>query len=370
MKNFLVINSAKDIERSLLDLLADLGKENYFFIWTAENSAENLPNGKMEKKLFPPEPDSFFSFLFFLFSLPFFWLSYFFSLSTLKRQKNIEKIICLQEREKLIFTPLAKLLKIKIIWLSLPGEPKNKLKKLLKILAQPVAAITFSASETENLLQDGCQPENIHNISLGLNLKTVERQDNIFSSLAKADKPYSFYKNFTVGVICKNSGRRRLEILFQAVKQCLNLIPNFRLVVLGQEPNNNNLNWLIKNLGLEGRVWLLGEEKDLAQWLSDLDLYLILAENPSLNDLEKAIAASSRGVPLLGWSEQNLSAIISEGQNGCLLTAPGSEALAHKIIEMEADERLRRIMGINGQKMVRDNFDRKMQIEKLREILS
>jgi len=55
---------------------------------------------------------------------------------------------------------------------------------------------------------------------------------------------------------------------------------NFRLVVLGQDPSNDNLNWLIKNLGLTGRVWLLGEEKDLAQWFKDLDLYVVLAENP------------------------------------------------------------------------------------------
>jgi len=231
-------------------------------------------------------------------------------------------------------------------------------------------AITFTASETENLLQGGCRPENIHNISLGLNLKTAERQENIFSSLAKADKPYSFYKNFTVGVICQDNDRRRLEILLQAVKQCLNLIPNFRLVVLGQDPSNDNLNWLIKNLGLTGRVWLLGEEKDLAQWFKDLDLYITLAENPRLNDLEKAIAASSCGVPLLGWPEKNLSAIISEGENGCLLAETGAEAIAQKIIAMEADERLRRIMGKNGKRLVRENFDRQKQIERLQEILN
>ena len=370
MKKFLVINSAKNIERSFFDLLADLGAENYFFVWAAENSAETIPNGKTEKKSFPPEPNGFFSFLFFIFSLPFFWPKYFFALSALKRRENIEKIICVDEREKIIFTPLAKFLKIKIIWVALPGEPENKLKRLLKISAKSAVAITFTASETENLLQGGCRPENIHNISLGLNLKTAERQENIFSSLAKADKPYSFYKNFTVGVICQDNDRRRLEILLQAVKKCLNLIPNFRLVVLGQDPSNDNLNWLIKNLGLTGRVWLLGEEKDLAQWFKDLDLYIALAENPGLNDLEKTIAAASCGVPLLGWTEKKLSAIISEGQNGCLLAETGAEAIAQKIIAMEADERLRRIMGINGQKMVRDNFDRKKQIERLGEILS
>jgi len=369
MKKFLIINSAKNIEQSFFDLLADLGTENYFFIWSAENFPETIANGEIEKKSFPPEPDSFFSFLFFIFSLSFFWPKYFFSLSALKRRESIEKIICVREREKIIFQPLAKLLKIKIIWFALPGEQDNKFKKLLKISAKSAVVVTFTASETEKLLQSGCQPENIHNISLGLNLKTAERQENIFSSLAKADKPYSFYKNFTVGVICKDGDRRSLEILLQAVKRCLNLIPNFRLVVLGQDPSNDNLNWLIKNLGLTGRVWLLGEEKDLAQWFKDLDLYVVLAENPGLNDLEKAIAAASCGVPLLGWTEKNLSAIISEGQNGCLLAETGAEAIAQKIIAIESDERLRRIMGINGQKIVEEQFNRGKQIERLRETL-
>jgi len=74
-------------------------------------------------------------------------------------------------------------------------------------------------------------------------------------------------------------------------------------------------------------------------------------------------------VPLLGWTEKNLSAIISEGQNGCLLAETGAEAIAQKIIAIESDERLRRIMGINGQKIVEEQFNRGKQIERLRETL-
>jgi len=200
-------------------------------------------------------------------------------------------------------------------------------------------------------------------------LQALEQQDNLFSSLAKADKPYSFYKNFTVGAAVMPGDRRRLEILLQAVKGCVNFIPNFRLVVIGLGPENGNLNWLIKNLGLERRVWLVGEQKNLLQWFDDLDLYVVLAENPSLADLEKALAAASRGLPLVGFPSANLSEVIVEGRNGFTNEINNANALTQKIIALESDERGRKILGENGQRLVLENFDRQKQLKRLKEIL-
>jgi glycosyltransferase involved in cell wall biosynthesis len=370
MKKIIIVNSAKRIDQSFFELFAELGAENNFFAWTAGAAVGQWPNIKIANKIFPPAPDNFFSAIIFILLLLAFWAGYFFSLLSFKRQENIAAIICVNKREKLIFTPLAKILKIKIFWLELPDRAEYKLKKLWNYFSRPAQLLVFTAADAENSVKAGFKPENIYNISLGVNFPVRERQDDIFSSLAKADKPYSFYKNFTVGAICADKDLRRLEILVQAVKGCLNLIPNFRLVVIGQDASSANLNWLIKSLGLQQRVWLVGEQKNLLPWFDDLDLYFNLAENCGLTELERVLLAAVRGVPLLGWSERNLSDIISEGQNGLVVEEPGAEALAQQIITLEADERARRIMAENGKKMVKEKFDRQEQLGRLKTVLS
>jgi glycosyltransferase involved in cell wall biosynthesis len=370
MKKIILINSGKFIEQPFFDLFADVGAENHFFLWTRSGGdVRQLSNGERKNKFFGPEPDNFFSALIFILCLPAFWVGYFFPLLFFKRREHIAKIICTLNREKLIFTPLARLLKIKAFWLEMPGQLDYKLKRWRRFFSGPAELITFTAEDSEDLAKEGFQPKNIHNISLSANLRSLERQDNLFSSLAKADKPYSFYKNFTVGCLCERIDSHRLEILLQAVKACVNLVPNFRLVVIGPGADSANLHWLVKNLGLGQRVWLLGEQKNLLRWFDDLDLYLILAENLCLNDLEKALAAASCGVPLLGFPSRNLSAIIREGQNGLQAEAVSAEAMAQKLITLEADERGRKSLGANGQKIVREDFDRQKQIEKLKEII-
>jgi glycosyltransferase involved in cell wall biosynthesis len=368
MKKNIIINSTKKIDQSFFDLFCSLGLDNNFFISSSAVNALCQPlQGSVKKIYFPPNPDEIIGRIIFFISLPFFWLGYSFWLASLGR--NLDKIVCVGAREKIIFTPLAKFFKIKIIWLELPGSKIFGLSRLGKIFSAKAELVVFSARDEKDLIESGTSSEKICNISLGVNFQATEQQDNIFSSLAKADKPYSFYKNFTVGVICENDDRRRLEVLLQAVKGCLNLIPNFRLVVIGQDTGSGNLSWLIKSLGLERRVWLVGEQKNLSQWFSDLDLYVVLAKNPQLGDLERALAAAACGVPLLGFPSRNISDIISEGQNGIIVQEGGAEAIVQEIITFEADERSRRIMGENGKKLVQQDFDRQRQLDKLKMIL-
>jgi glycosyltransferase involved in cell wall biosynthesis len=371
MYKIILVNSAKKIDQSFFDLFAALDREKFFSVWVADAicSADWHNSQAVKKMFFGPELESFWGILSFFFLLPLLWLGYFLTLSSLKRREDIAKIVCAESREKFIFTPLGKLLRIGIIWLEMPGGNRREFKRLKRLFSDPAQLIAFTPQEAEGLAGAGFKKENIYNVSLGVNLQSIERQDDLFSSLAKADKPYSFYKNFTVGALCASGDRRRLEILLQAAQACVNLIPNFRLVVIGQDTSSGNLNWLIKKLGLERRVWLVGEQKNLLQWFDDLDLYVVLAENPGLADLERALMAASRSLPLLGFPAKNLSDIVIAGQNGLVCDNESAEALAQKIITIEADDRGRKILGENGRRLVYHDFDRQKQLQRLREII-
>jgi len=373
MNNILIVSSAAAIDGSLFDLFQDLGRERNNFFWLLDKGVltpSSLPGERLANRYSGPRGSDFFSRLLFVGALPWLWLSYLLYLGKVKRQRGITQVVCVSDREKLIVSPLAKILGLKMIWLEMPGKPKTGSDWLKRRLARGAEIVVFTLAGGQGLADRGYPPERIHNISLGVNLRSAEQQDDLFSSLAKADKPHSFYKSFTIGVVTGQADRRRLELLLQAVKNCLNIIPNFRLVVIGQDTGSGNLNWLIKSLGLERRVWLVGEQMNLSEWFADLDIYVILAQNPGLADLERALIAASKGLPILGMKADNLSEIIIEGQTGTILESGGAESLAQAIIALEADERRRQVLGRNAADLAFHHFDRGAQLRRLQEIVS
>lgn len=132
MKKIIIINSAAKIDRSFFDLFADMDKENDFSAWVGADGrfAQARENWEIKKKFFGPEVKDLFSALVFAVLLPALWFGYYFLLISQKRHGGIAKIICATDREKLIFTPLAVLLKIGVTWLEMPGSGKRALKKI------------------------------------------------------------------------------------------------------------------------------------------------------------------------------------------------------------------------------------------------
>ena len=371
MKNILFINSAERFDSSLSGLLLDLSLKNSFHLLARDIDGAKAAASKA-KIYFGPAAQGFLSVLLFLVFLPFLWLAYLLAVSAWKKSLKIETLIGCGWNAKMIFSPLASLLKIKTVWLELPGEPKTGriAAALLKMASGRAEIISFTGETAEELSRAGFDRERISNVSLGVNLNATERQGNIFYNLAKSDKPYSFYKNFTVGAVVAPADRNKLEMLLRAARNCVNIIPNLRLVAIGPTPEEGNMNWLIKKLGLERRVWLVGEQKNLIQWCDDFDLYLSLAGNPVLGDLESALLAASRGVPVAVLNGRGFSDFIRDNETGLIWKSAGAEALAENIIAIEADERRRTNIGRNGQKAVWEYFDRQRQLQRIEEILN
>jgi glycosyltransferase involved in cell wall biosynthesis len=372
MKNILVVNSLPSFDQSLPELFRDIGSGYFWLAWLDNKiSLEKFKiAGFAEKKFFGPAQAGPVSRLAFILFLPLLWARYFFELYFLGKSNKIAKIVCLGGRGKIIFTPLAALFKISVLWLELPGGRERNSAARLKRFSGAAEIVVFTAAQAAELAGFGFNQKKINNISLGSALNSAGRQDNIFYNLARTDKPYSFFKNFTIGAAVEPADVRRLELLLRAAKNCANLIPNLRLVIIGPAPQNSRLAWLIKTLGMENRVWLVGEQKNNLRWFEDFDLYLSLSEDPSLADLENILAAAFHGVPLAALPGKNLADIIIDGETGFLAEKESVESLAQKIMEIEADPARRLAVAENGKRLAQSHFGRDRQIKRLAEIIN
>jgi glycosyltransferase involved in cell wall biosynthesis len=143
-------------------------------------------------------------------------------------------------------------------------------------------------------------------------------------------------------------------ILLQAVKS---LVAQFRDIIfwwVGDGPERENLEGLIRQADLESCVFLLGARNDVSQLLAQADLFVL----PSLYEgmPNAVLEAMATGLPVVATNAGGTAEIISHGETGLLVPANDAPGLAAALRLMLADKDIRSIIGKKAQEYVRANF--------------
>ncbi|MEI8360774.1 MAG: glycosyltransferase [bacterium] len=274
------------------------------------------------------------------------WLMQLFYL--LKLNKKLKIIMSLQNISTLIISNNAKLFissmiikrGLKLNWLEIPTETATSVLSLKKI-SKKANLITFSSIDRNNLKKAG-YGGHFKTIEPGLDLKNLKRQDSIFQGLARLDHPKR--KFFTIGTITPLNNHR-LEILFKAIARAQEVIPNIHLVIVGGGPEKKTLMWLAKRMGIESSVWLVGEQANKRKWLENLDLYLSINQEITIDDLFFTLEAMAAKLPIIANFGSGLDDLVFEGKNGYLTCMNDSEVIAQYIINIEQDAKLKERLG-------------------------
>lgn len=130
---------------------------------------------------------------------------------------------------------------------------------------------------------------------------------------------------------------------------------DFHLDVLGKGDDEERINTLIKDLGLENKVTFHG-------WVSDPEKYF---EKTSLTIFPSrwqepfglvGIESFSYGKPVIGFDVGGVSEWLKDGKNGYLIPAQDTELMAQKIDQLLAGDDLVRKMGEYGKQMVKNEY--------------
>ncbi len=297
-------------------------------------------------------------------------LKFIFLLFIRRFKKKADLIVCVDFNEKIIITPLARLLGLKAIWLECPEINYGKYNKfslaLYKLACKLAEIAVFSGYSELKLKNIGCRGKKITVIPPGANF--IPYQENIFNKLAGAGRNNLHRKYFTVGAITPLSQKQKIETIFQAVKISLAVIPNIQLIIIGQGEERKNLLWLAKKMEIDNLVWLVGEQEQIKKWLAGFDIFLAFGENLSLDSYGNIAEAMAAGLPVLAPRNIGLEDLIAENKTGSLIEADNSEMLARQIIKLHQDKRLRAYLGKNGQERINRLFTLEKMSEKLENI--
>ncbi|MCK5319969.1 glycosyltransferase family 4 protein [Candidatus Parcubacteria bacterium] len=337
MKNkILVIKSSNTNISPLLDLFNALEEKNYELLF--------LNNDKTLKNIYILIKIIYYKFKF-----------------------KIKNIICFGIWEKIIFTPVAKILKIKTVWLELPREKKEKsnfiLNFLLKKISRLAKLIVFKKCDKNNLIKREFDSKKISFIAPGINLKQCARQENIFNDLAKNKNSQSQKKFFTIGTVAKLNSGQTIEVLFGAVKKALDVIPNLQIIIIGEGEERKKLTWLAQKMEIDNLSWFVGEQTHLKKWFDGFDIFSSACANADLNDIFVLLKAMSAGLPIISVENHGFDDIIEDNKNGLLLPKDDSEFLAGAIIKLQQNKMLSKNLGQNAKDTIRDRMNLDLMVE-------
>jgi N-acetyl-alpha-D-glucosaminyl L-malate synthase BshA len=147
---------------------------------------------------------------------------------------------------------------------------------------------------------------------------------------------------------------KRIQDLVYAMSIVAKEAPGVRLMLVGDGPERHGIERLIDRLDLRGNVLLTGYRSDVPNLLRCSDIVVLCSETESapLTLLE----GMSCGLPVIATSVGGIPEIVDDGVNGFLVPPKHPEAIAEKILELNANGELRTRLGEAARRTVLERY--------------
>lgn len=136
--------------------------------------------------------------------------------------------------------------------------------------------------------------------------------------------------------------------------------------IIGEGPERSTLEALIKDMGLEKKIYLPGKIENASMLLNAFDLFVL----PSLKEgfPWALIEAMSAKLPVIATRVGAVPEIIEDGKNGFIVEPGRPDQIAEKIKFILADDRLRLELGIQAHQTVLFKFPLDKMVKQIEEL--
>jgi glycosyltransferase involved in cell wall biosynthesis len=135
----------------------------------------------------------------------------------------------------------------------------------------------------------------------------------------------------------------------------LSRYPDAHLVLVGSGPEETRLRRLADSLGITGRVYFAGEQREVAPYLAASDVFVLpsRAEGLGLALME----AMSAGLPCVASRVGGIPDLIEDGQNGLLVEPEDVAGLAKALLKLLEDRELAKRLGDRARQFIFQNYN-------------
>lgn len=307
-------------------------------------------------------------FLFLLFS-PLLIISAVAVLVYFKIRYGVSRLYCLTLTEKLIFTPIAKILGYRIIWLEhlsvSPVISKNIFRIFYRWWSAFVEVVTVSEFVKREL--EKIAASNVRVIPHGIDREKYKKQEDLYQVMAGRRKSEYNRKKFTIGSVSRLERVRGMEYLIRAIDLLRQDIPEIDCVIVGEGSERPTLQWLIGALELDNMVKLVGYKDNFLDWIYDFDVFVLPSLKESFGIILLEAMACSR--PVVATRVGGIPEIVEDESTGLLVEPENPKALAAEILRLYREPALCRRLVEGGDRQTRDKFSLATMIEAYRDLL-
>ncbi len=225
--------------------------------------------------------------------------------------------------------------------------------------------VTLAVSEPlrENLVNHGGMPKTCVAVTpIGLDLGTYPpppraREEGAGETARSADDvgtAETAHRILTVGCVARLDERHGVEHFIRAAKLVQEKTKTVEFLILGTGPEEARLRALARDLTVRGRVTFLGEGVASAQFLPNVDIFVLPALREALGI--EALEAMACAKPVVATGVGGVFRVVRDAQTGFIVPPGDGERLAEKILALLADPVLRGDLGRAGREVVEREF--------------
>jgi N-acetyl-alpha-D-glucosaminyl L-malate synthase BshA len=160
--------------------------------------------------------------------------------------------------------------------------------------------------------------------------------------------------------------RKGLKYLIEAIPEVSAKFPNIKLVIVGEGPERNELEKLVKKLGIENHVTLTGRQKEIPKLLKCADIFVLPSRREAFGLV--ILEAMITGLPVIASATGGIPEIITDKKTGILVEPKNSAEISAALIDLIAHPEKRQKLSAAGEKLVHEKFEAKKMAEEYEKI--
>ena len=215
----------------------------------------------------------------------------------------------------------------------------------------PISDIRYPISNAERI------PDTRHSTLDTGKIPTLPHSHTPTQSLPTPDT-----RNLTPALEDEDEDEGRFEHTHtQAVSPILPYSDTPILLLVGDGPEREKLEKLVRDLGLDEVVAMPGMQKDVRPWLDCMDVFCLtsITEGTSITLLE----AGACGIPAVVTDVGGNREVVEDGETGIVVPSGDEEGIAAAIAKLEGDEALRCRMGEAAGERVAERYSVEQMVE-------
>lgn len=157
-----------------------------------------------------------------------------------------------------------------------------------------------------------------------------------------------------IGLVGRLHPDKGQMLLIEAAPAILGALPRARILLVGDGPQRRDIEARIRSLGIQERIVLLGDRRDVPDLLAGMDLLVL----PSASEgfANAALEGSSSGLPVVVSDAGGNPEIVEDGVTGRVFRAGDVSMLAACVIDLLRDPAVGRKAGEAGRRRVETMF--------------